>query len=71
MARGKKIVFKLKGITAEVECSKCGKFKVKLDETDFHANESECSLCGSHGSIYFYFTCPKCKKYDSIEINSW
>lgn len=71
MARGKKTVFKLKSIMAEVECSKCGKFKIKLSENDFHASESECDLCGSHLSISINVVCPKCKKYDSIDINTW
>lgn len=35
------------------------------------ASESECELCGSHGSIDFYVTKCECGKSHDIEIYGW
>ena len=35
------------------------------------AYESECELCGSHGSISFFVNKCECGESHNIEINSW
>ena len=55
---------------AKVICGWCEK-EVASDKVTFGSWESECEMCGSHGSIYFTFHCPNCDKYLQIELNSW
>lgn len=62
----------LKQITVTFVCWKC-KEEVSdiVDTSNFSVNTSECDLCGTHGELEVYVTCPSCKKYTSIELRSW
>lgn len=62
----------LKKITVTFVCGKC-KEEVSdiVDTSDFSSNASECGLCGSHGELEVYVTCPSCNKFTSIELRSW
>ena len=51
-------------------CDVLKKEIVCKDLHSLHASESECELCGSHGSIEFSVNC-ECGKYHDIEIQSW
>lgn len=61
---------KLIYMLAKIICGWCNK-EVTADNVTFGAWESECEMCGSHGSIHFNSRCPNCDKYLQIELNSW
>lgn len=43
---------------------------VPLVNLSWSADDSECEMCGSHGSVEVEFEC-KCGKSHSIELDSW
>lgn len=43
-----------------------------IDVGDINSSESECDLCGSHGSMTIWISkCPQCGKYHDIEVKEW
>ena len=54
-------------------CGSCGKIStVKVIGYDFHSSESECDLCGSHGSVSVDLICLKCGyQHLDFDLNSW
>lgn len=63
-----KIIGKVIGIT--ILCPTLNK-NVEIKNYSFSASESECELCGSHGSIHVYVNQCECDKTHDIEISSW
>jgi hypothetical protein len=51
-------------------CDNLKKEVMTKDLNSLTASESECELCGSHGSMNFFVNC-ECGKYHDIEIKSW
>jgi hypothetical protein len=52
----------------------CGEILTSMDITadDINSSESECELCGSHGSTSIWInTCPQCGKYHDILLKEW
>ena len=55
----------------EIFCDNLSKnVSVDITKACFTGSESECDLCGSHGSVKVYVTC-ECGKNHDIELESW
>lgn len=66
-----------------VSCSEHGVFMIPFSECNFTGGETECEMCGSHGSVDLEVTCPGCalnlkpkqlqlgKAKAFIELKSW
>ena len=52
-------------------CEKAGEVIVKTAAASFMGGESECEICGSHGSVEVTFWCDACKKNHKVELRSW
>lgn len=53
-------------------CVNCNKdVEIEAKEASFGASSGECELCGSHGSVTVYVSCPECKKSYDIEVYEW
>ena len=55
------------------KCGFCKKIStIKVDGHDFSSSESDCELCGSHGSVSVDLKCPKCGyQHLDFELNGW
>jgi len=54
-----------------VKCS-CGEtHTIEKPMASFHGCEDECEMCGTHGRVWMNFSCPTCKEYQKIELESW
>jgi len=42
-----------------------------IDASDVHSSESECELCGSHGSMTIDIKCPQCGDYHYFTLKEW
>jgi hypothetical protein len=42
-----------------------------FDSYDLSSSESECDLCGSHGSMTLSFKCPQCENHHNFELKEW
>jgi hypothetical protein len=68
--RVKKVKDESKVIGITYFCDTLKKEVVTKDTSGLSASESECELCGSHGSISFFVNC-ECGNYHDIELSSW
>ncbi len=56
-------------LALQVLCT-CGEV-ITTKDVSWHAWENPCELCGSHGGVSASTSCPKCKKYIDVELNSY
>lgn len=70
MAKTKK--GKTKFLSVKIHCSNLDK-EVDLDMNQVHysSSESECEICGSHGSVKLKIDKCKCGKSHTVELDSW
>jgi hypothetical protein len=64
-----------------ISCSEHGVFMIPVAGCSFTGGESECEMCGSHGSVEVSVECPGCllelkpkqkhRAKVSIELNCW
>lgn len=60
-----------KVLAVEIFCENLEKnVTVDISKLYFLGSESECELCGSHGSVNVSVNC-ECGKNHSIELSSW
>ncbi len=46
--------------------------KAEIESHNISSSESECDLCGSHGSLSIDIpTCPGCGTYHTITVKEW
>lgn len=63
---------KTKFLCVKIHCPNLDKeVELHLDEIYFSSSESECGLCGSHGSVELQIHKCECGKSHDIELNSW
>lgn len=70
MAKSKKDETKF--LSVKIHCSNLDK-EVDLDMNQVHysSSESECEICGSHGSVKLKIDKCKCGKSHTVELDSW
>ena len=68
--KAKKKEVSLESIVINFTCDGVGG-GVAVEACDFHSSESECDLCGSHGSMSVDFKCTVCGNYHTIELKEW
>ena len=70
--RPKKIEHTFVGMYIKVKChSTDEEVMIEVSVHDFHASDSECELCGSHGEISVDYKCPVCGQHHEYELQSW
>lgn len=70
MAKTKKD--KTKFLSVKIHCSNLNEdVELDLSQVHYSSSESECELCGSHGSVELKVYKCKCGKSHNIELNSW
>ena len=67
----KKKLDESKVIGIVIFCDELKKEVILKDNYSVSASESECELCGSHGSVKIWITKCECGKTHDIEIESW
>jgi hypothetical protein len=71
MAKKRIITVKLEKINISYMCGEIPT-SIDISTDDIHSSESECELCGSHGSMSIWINkCPQCGKYHDIEVKEW
>ena len=71
MAKKKEEKVEAKALSMTFFCPKMNKqIVIEVAHLEWHASESECDMCGSHGGVSVYYKC-ECKQTHEIEVKSW
>ena len=70
MAKSKKDETKF--LSVKIHCPNLDKeVELSSDKVHYSSSESECEMCGSHGSVELQILKCECGKPHDIELNSW